>query len=44
MHVTYSVVDGIKVILGSWVLHVAAAITMLAYGRPPDYDDPDKVR
>ena len=39
MHVNYSLVDGLKVILGNWVLHFAALITMLAYGRPPGYDD-----
>ena len=44
MHVNYSVVDGLKVILGGWVLHVAALITIIAYGRPPGYDDPEKER
>ena len=44
MHVNYSVVDGLKVILGGWVLHVAAFVTIIAYGRPPGYDDPEKVR
>ena len=44
MHVNYSLVDGLKVILGNWVLHVAALITIIAYGRPPGYDDPEKDR
>ena len=43
MHINYSVVDGLKVILGGWALHVAAFITILAYGRPPDYaNNPEK--
>ena len=33
----YSVVDGLRVILGNFVIHVAALIALVALARPPDY-------
>ena len=34
-----SVIDGFKVILGSYLLHVAAFLSMIIAVRPPDYTD-----
>ena len=38
----YSVVDGLRVILGNQVIHVAALITLIAMARPPDYDSEEE--
>jgi len=34
-----SILDGFNVILGSWVVHVAAFITLASVVRPPIYED-----
>lgn len=35
----YSVVNGLKVMLGNFVIQLALAIAMFCYGSPPVYED-----
>ena len=40
-----SVIDGFKVVMGSWLIHIAALLTMVIFVRPPDYpEDAGKTR
>ena len=38
----YSVVDGMRVILGTFIMQLGGLITLVAMVRPPEYDDQDR--
>ena len=34
-----SVIDGFKVVIGNWMVHIAALLTMIIFVRPEEYND-----